>query len=184
MLTAILFLVLIASPAHAGTTPSHTVLAQESAGMTVVYILTAFVLFGLPAAGLWAVFVKADQPGWAAIVPIYGALVWLRIINRPGWWILLLCIPFVGAIFAIIMISDLAGKFGKSGGFGLGMLFLPFIFYPMLGFGDAEYEGRKRRRRRRHRDDEDEDDEEPRRRSRRRDDDEDERPRARRRRDD
>jgi hypothetical protein len=34
-----------------------------------------------------------------------------------------------------------ARKFVKSDGFGLGLAFLPFIFYPMLGFGDAQYQG-------------------------------------------
>ncbi|MBZ0199154.1 MAG: DUF5684 domain-containing protein, partial [Ignavibacteriaceae bacterium] len=34
---------------------------------------------------------------------------------------------------------DLAKVFGKGGGFAAGLIFLPMIFYPILGFGDAEY---------------------------------------------
>ena len=39
--------------------------------------------------GFWKVFEKAGQPGWAAIVPIYNAYILLKIVGRPGWWILL-----------------------------------------------------------------------------------------------
>jgi hypothetical protein len=37
----------------------------------------------------------------------------------------------------------LAEKFGKGAGFGIGLAFLPFIFYPILGFGSATYVGPK-----------------------------------------
>jgi hypothetical protein len=36
--------------------------------------------------------------------------------------------------------AALAGRFGKGVGFVVGMIFLPFIFYPILGFGPAEYQ--------------------------------------------
>ena len=39
------------------------------------------------------------------------------------------------------MINLLSKSFGKDVGFTLGMIFLSFIFYPILGFGDAEYIG-------------------------------------------
>ncbi|WP_374758343.1 DUF5684 domain-containing protein [Thermonema sp.] len=39
------------------------------------------------------------------------------------------------------MYIDLAKSFGKGTGFGIGMLLVPFVFLPMLAFGDAEYEG-------------------------------------------
>jgi hypothetical protein len=92
-------------------------------------------------ASLWKVFAKAGQPGWAAIVPIYNAVVLLQIVGRPVWWILLFLIPFVNFIFAIILALDLAKSFGKGGGFAMGLLFLGFIFYPILGFGSARYLG-------------------------------------------
>ena len=40
-------------------------------------------------AGVWKTFVKAGQPGWAAIIPIYNVIVLLQIAGRPIWWILL-----------------------------------------------------------------------------------------------
>lgn len=92
-------------------------------------------------AGLWKVFVKAGKPGWAAIVPIYNIIVWLEIVNKPLWWIVLLFIPFVNIVVLIILSIALAEKFGKSTGFGIGIALLGFIFIPILGFGDARYQG-------------------------------------------
>ena len=50
-------------------------------------------------------------------------------------------IPFVNLIIAIILLIDLAKSFGKGVGFGIGLLLLPFIFFPILGFGSAQYQG-------------------------------------------
>ncbi len=92
-------------------------------------------------AGLWRVFQKAGHPGWAAIVPFYNVYILMVIAGRPGWWIVLYLIPFVNFIIAIIVSVDVATAFGKSGWFAAGLIFLPFIFYPILGFSDATYLG-------------------------------------------
>ena len=86
-------------------------------------------------------FTKAGQPGWAAIVPVYNLIVLLQIVGRPLWWILLMLIPLVNFVIAILVYIDLAKSFGKSTGFGIGLVFLSFIFFPILGFGDARYIG-------------------------------------------
>jgi hypothetical protein len=91
--------------------------------------------------GLWKVFTKAGEPGWAAIIPIYNTFVWLKIVGRPWWWLLLLLIPFVNFIVMILISLDLAKAFGKSTGFALGLIFLSPIFLILLGFGDAQYQG-------------------------------------------
>jgi hypothetical protein len=57
----------------------------------------------------------------------------LKIAGRPLWWIIIF------PIAALIIPFDLARKFGKGAGFGLGLLFLSFLFYPILAFGDATY---------------------------------------------
>lgn len=91
---------------------------------------------------LWMVFSKASEPGWAAIVPIYNVIVLLKVAGKPWWWIVLLLIPIVNLILGIIIAIDLARNFGKGGGFAVGLIFLPFIFYPILGFGSARYQPR------------------------------------------
>ncbi|AFD05808.1 DUF5684 domain-containing protein [Solitalea canadensis] len=103
----------------------------------IVYI--AFI--ALIIVSMWKVFVKAGKPGWAAIIPIYNLIVLLEIVGRPLWWIVGLIIPFVNFIVLVILSLDLAKSFGKSTAFGIGLLFLGFIFYPILAFGDAVYQG-------------------------------------------
>ncbi|MEI6647847.1 MAG: DUF5684 domain-containing protein [bacterium] len=52
----------------------------------------------------------------------------------------MLVIPLVNIVIAILAAIGLANKFGKGGGFAAGLIFLPFIFYPILAFGAAEYQ--------------------------------------------
>ena len=97
-------------------------------------------IFGLVAiVSMWFVFKKAKKPGWAAIIPIYNTLVLLEIVKHPWWWILLMLIPIVNVVVYIIVAFDLAKAFGKGGGMALLLIFLPFIGYPILAFGDAKY---------------------------------------------
>lgn len=104
------------------------------AGITTIVML-ALVLVLL--AGLWKVFVKAGQPGWAAIVPIYNTYILLQIVGRPAWWLLLMLIPFVNLVVFIIVYVDLAKAFGQGAIFALLILF--GIGLLMLGFGDYRY---------------------------------------------
>ena len=104
---------------------------------TILALLIALVLI----VAMWKVFTKAGQPGWASIIPIYNVYIWCKIVGRPGWWVILLLIPFVNFIIAIILSIDLAKSFGKGVGFGLGLAFLGFIFWPILAFGSAQYQG-------------------------------------------
>ena len=104
---------------------------------TIIGLLIAVVLI----AAMWKVFTKAGQPGWASIIPIYNIYIWCKIVGRPAWWIILLFIPFVNFIIGIILCIDLAKSFGKGAGFGIGLALLGFIFFPILGFGSAQYQG-------------------------------------------
>ena len=92
-------------------------------------------------AGFWKVFTKAGKPGWAAIIPIYNIIVLLQIANKPLWWIILFLIPLVNIVMGILVGIAVAKNFGKGEGFGIGLGLLGFIFYPILGFGDAQYQG-------------------------------------------
>lgn len=86
----------------------------------------------------WKIFKKAGKPGWAAFVPIYGTLVMLEIVGKPAVWFLLLCIPLINIIFAIQVVNGLSRRFGKEAEYTFGLLFLPFIFYPLLGLSEQE----------------------------------------------
>lgn len=122
-------------------------LAQESSDMPEakspgpVFWVCYFAVIILLIAAMWKVFSKAGQPGWAAIIPIFNVYVMCKVAGRPGWWLILFLIPFVNLIIAIIVSVDIAKRFGKGVGFAIGMIFLPFIFWPILGFGSAQYQG-------------------------------------------
>lgn len=90
---------------------------------------------------MWKVFVKAGKPGWACLIPIYNTLVMLEIVGKPWWYLLLMLIPVVNIVIWIMISLDMARVFGKGSGFGIGLAFLPMIFYPILAFGDAKYQG-------------------------------------------
>ncbi len=118
-------------------------------GLVAILVLVYIAIIVFEIAALWKVFVKAGQPGWAAIIPIYNLYILLKVIGRPAWWLLLfivgVIVPFVGWILlivvGIIIAIDLAKSFAKSSGFAVGLFFLNFIFIPILGFGEARYVG-------------------------------------------
>jgi len=110
-------------------------------GQIVAVLLCSLILGIFIIAAQWKVFVKAGQPGWACIIPIYNVYVMLKIVGKPWWWLLLMLIPFVNLIYAIWMTNMLSKSFGRDEAFTVGLLLLSVIFYPILGFGSAKYLG-------------------------------------------
>lgn len=116
--------------------------AMENAGRFGAGVgIVVLVLFALTLVAWWRLFAKAGRPGWAAIVPIYNIVVVLQIVGRPVWWVVLMLIPLVNFVIAIVLAVDLAKSFDRSAAFGVGLLFLGFIFVPVLAFGSATYAG-------------------------------------------
>ena len=109
-------------------------------GLSPTFWIIWCVVIIIQIAAMWKVYVKAGKPGWAAIVPIYNIIVLLDIAGKPWWWLLLLLIPFVNIVVAIIVYISLARNFAKGVGFALGLIFLSFIFFPILAWGDAQYQ--------------------------------------------
>ena len=99
----------------------------------------ALVIIVFEIAAVWRIFVKAGDRGWKAIIPIWNTLIVLKIVGRPWWWIFLYIIPIVWWIVYIVVYYDLAKSFGKGIGFAIGVVLLPFIFVPILGFGSSQY---------------------------------------------
>ena len=86
------------------------------------------------------IFTKAGKPWWASIVPIYNIIVMLEIAKLPLWYFILLFIP-IANIYVLFKINiEIAKKFDKSTGFGIGMTLLSVIFIPLLAFSDNTYE--------------------------------------------
>ena len=109
--------------------------------MAVVGIILYLAIMIFMIASAWKIFTKAGKPGWAVLIPIYNFIVLIEIVGKPTWWVILLFVPFVNYVILIWIINLLSKSFGKDVGFTLGLIFLGFIFVPVLGFGKAEYQG-------------------------------------------
>jgi hypothetical protein len=106
----------------------------------LMVVAGCLLIFGVLITAVWKTFEKAGEPGVAAIVPIYNTLTLLRIVGKPWWWLFLMIIPYVNIVFLVWTLNLLAKRFGKSEGFTIGLLFLPFIFYPQLAWGEAKFQ--------------------------------------------
>ena len=118
-----------------------TAVTAAMTGFLAIYYLIMLALLVVIIIAQWKIFVKAGLPGWASIVPFYNMYCLFDITWGNGWLFLLTFIPCVGFVFNLIAIYKLAPAFGKSGGFGVGLIFLSPIFLMILGFGSAEYIG-------------------------------------------
>jgi hypothetical protein len=122
------------------TTDTAAPVQTMSPAVGMILGLCYLVVILLIIISLRKIFVKAGKPGWAAIVPIYNMIVILEIAGKPLWWFILLLIPGVNIIVLILVYIAFARNFGKGVGFAIGMVILPFIFFPLLAFGDARYQ--------------------------------------------
>lgn len=110
--------------------------------MSFIFVLLLLGVVFLTLAGMWKLYEMAGKPGWAAIVPIYNQLTMLEIVGKPWWWILLMLIPYVGVIWSIWSLNLFVKSFGKTEGYTIGCILLPFIFIPMLAFNkDTQFVG-------------------------------------------
>lgn len=89
---------------------------------------------------LWRIFTKAGAAGWKAIIPFYNIYTLLKVVGRPGWWLVLYIIPLVNVVVHAIVSIDLARSFGKGKAFGLiGLWLFSLIGFLILAFGSAQY---------------------------------------------
>lgn len=124
--------------------------AAAAAGITLAAFFTFFLVgiavYLFMGYCMMKIFKKAGrEDAWAGFVPIYNSYVLFEIAGRPGWWVFLGFIPFVGGlilfVMSIIALIDLAKSFGKSGGYAALLILLPIIGFPMLAFDDSKYQG-------------------------------------------
>ena len=116
-------------------------LPLQGSGAAAFELLIVLAITVVVVAGVWKTFEKAGEPGWAAIVPIYNLYVLVKISGNQWWWLILLFIPVINILAQAKISIDVADKFGQGILFGLGLLVLSFVFYPLVGFGDYQYRG-------------------------------------------
>lgn len=100
-----------------------------------IIMLISLVLGVLMIIAQWKIFKKAGKGGWECLIPVYNIIVLLQIAELPTWYIVLFCLPFANIYAIFKTYIELAHKFGKSTGFGVGLVFLNPIFMLILGFG-------------------------------------------------
>ena len=131
-------------------------------GMLVAILAIVLVLYILYIIGAWKTFVKAGEPGWKAIIPIYNIYTIYKFSWKASMFWVNLAIAIIGGIatsiggyvaiigsiasiitFVINIMSNykLSSSFGHGVGFTIGLTFLPNIFILILGFGSSEYVG-------------------------------------------
>jgi len=116
------------------------------AGSIVLFSIVGLAFLALYIVSFWKIFTKAGKPGWAALIPFYNLFVMFQVAGMSGWWVLsvlAVIIPFVGSLFyagvAIYMTHRISKNFGHGVGFTLGLIFIGFVFWPILGFGSSRY---------------------------------------------
>lgn len=109
--------------------------------LLLTIILISLVVGLISIIAMWKIFTKAGQPGWASIVPIYNVYILIKVSGLQWWFLLLMFIPGINFVASILIYHNLSKSFGKGSGFTIGLIFLPIIFFPILGFGDAKYLG-------------------------------------------
>lgn len=112
--------------------------------MAAIFYLSLFALIILGIRiGLYKLFEKAGEAGWKAFIPVYSDVVWLKLIGKPTWWIVLTLIPIVRTLIKISMDIELVKAYGKHRfGDQVKAVLIPFVYYPQIGFDQVtEYIG-------------------------------------------
>jgi signal peptidase I len=62
----------------------------------------------------WKLYIKAGRQAWEAIIPVYNAIILMKIINRPKWWVILLFIPIVNLLMFPVIWIETCRSFGHN----------------------------------------------------------------------
>ena len=111
--------------------------------LSIIAITILLAITVLMIVSWWRVFKKAGLPGWGIFIPFYNRYLMFKLGGRSGRNFLWIFIPPVFVILMIINVFNITERFWKHWTFGLGIIFLKFIFIPILAFDDSTYLGNK-----------------------------------------
>ena len=93
-------------------------------------LLTYFVLIQIiHFLSTWKLYIKSGEKAWKSLIPIYNAIVLMKIINRPKWWVLLLFIPVINLLMFPVIWVETIRSFGKNKTVDTWLAILTFGFY-------------------------------------------------------
>ena len=78
------------------------------------WIIFFLIIQGIHGLATWKLYIKAGRKAWEAFIPVYNAVILMKIINRPWWWTILLFLPIVNLIMFPVVWVETARSFGKS----------------------------------------------------------------------
>ena len=112
---------------------------EDIFGIPILYLIIGLSVIGLLFLITWLSFIKifskGGESGWKALIPLFAIFIWVKILKKPIWWFAIYLILPVGYIMLALDTSKL---FGKKIIYSIGLIFLPFIFYPMVAFGKSQ----------------------------------------------
>ncbi|SHJ40213.1 signal peptidase I [Pseudozobellia thermophila] len=79
--------------------------------------------------GTYKLYVKAGRKAWEAAIPVYNAIVLMKIINRPTWWTVLLFIPIINLLMFPIIWVETIRSFGRNSLWETWVVILTLGFY-------------------------------------------------------
>ena len=77
----------------------------------LIFFLVVQVIHGL---GTWKLYVKSGYNSINAFIPVYNAVILMKIINRPSWWVILLFLPIINLLIFPVIWVETARSFGKN----------------------------------------------------------------------
>ena len=80
----------------------------------IQWVVFALIIQVVHFLGTWKLYKAAGEAPWKAIVPIYNAIVLMKIIHRPKWWVVLLFLPVINLMIFMVLWIDMAKHFGKK----------------------------------------------------------------------
>ena len=78
------------------------------------WLIVFFIIQIVHGLGTWKLYVKAGRQAWEAFIPVYNAVILMKIINRPWWWTILLFLPIINLIMFPVVWVETVRSFGKT----------------------------------------------------------------------
>ena len=110
------------------------------------WIIFGFIIQIVHFLGTWKLYKAAGEAPWKAIIPVYNAIIFFKIIHRPKWWVFLLFLPVINLMMFMVLWIDTVKHFGKNKSIDsvLAVLTLGFYIYTINYQTDPKYISNKK----------------------------------------